>query len=54
MPFTVEKIGTCGCGNPVTHRILGHPGNVDYGKACERCATRKAGQLDAAKVVPKR
>lgn len=53
MAFTVEQIGTCGCGKPVTHRIIGHPGNVEYGKACKACAERKATQLDAAKVVPK-
>lgn len=53
MTFTVEKIGTCGCGEPVTHRIIGHPGNVDYGKGCERCAERRAANLNAAKVEPK-
>lgn len=54
MTFIAEPIGRCGCGNLVTHRIMGHPGNVDYGKACEKCANRQADSLTAAKVVPKR
>jgi hypothetical protein len=35
--FTAEQLATClRCGAPATHRVIGHPGNVNFGYVCKK------------------